>query len=460
MVSATDTPRVVRFAPSPTGVVHLGTARTALFNYLFAKKYGAKYILRIEDTDRERSKQEFEDNILESMAWLGITSDETYRQSDRGDIYKKYLNDLIEKGLAYVSKEDLTEEQRAEDPERRNEVIRFKNPNKIVTFHDEIRGTISFDTTELGDFVIAKSLEEPLYHLAVVIDDFEMGVTHIIRGEDHISNTPRQILVQEAIGAPRPLYFHLPLILGHDRAKLSKRHGALPVLEYRNAGFLSDAVVNCVAFLGWNPGTNDEVFPPKELIEAFSIEGLQKSPAVYSDEKLSWLNKKHIALLPDETVREYALAYLPLAAKEQFIALGARIIPHIRERINKFGDLRDTYADEWQYFFERPAAYPKEKLVQPVKKPTDTPVTEAQTAAHLAFIIEKLTALDDAIFSADTVKNAVWDYATEQGRGAVLWPMRYALSGRDRSLDPINLAYVLGKQETLSRLEAACTLLS
>ena len=201
---------VVRMAPSPTGNFHIGTARTTLFNYLYAKKMGGKFVLRIEDTDKERSKKAFEDNILEGIKWLGLAYDEFYRQSEREDLYKDYVKRMIDAGSAYISKEEPKEEG------QRTEVVRFKNPNKKIKFEDEIRGEVEFDTTELGDFVIAKSPEEPLYHLAVVVDDHEMGVTHVIRGEDHISNTPRQILIQEAIGAKRPVYAHLPLILAED----------------------------------------------------------------------------------------------------------------------------------------------------------------------------------------------------------------------------------------------------
>ena len=199
---------ITRFPPSPTGNFHVGSARTALFNFLFARKNNGKFILRIEDTDKARSKKEFEDDIFESLEWLGLKYDEFYRQSDRGKIYRTYIEKILDDGSIY---------------EDEDKIIRFKNPNKKVKFNDLVRGEIEFDTTELKDFIIAKSVDEPLYHLAVVIDDFESNITHVIRGEDHISNTPRQILIQEAIGAPRPIYAHLPLILAPDRSKLSKR---------------------------------------------------------------------------------------------------------------------------------------------------------------------------------------------------------------------------------------------
>src|SRR3989344_6503569 len=213
---------VTRFAPSPTGNLHIGGFRTALFNYLYARHNAGKLILRIEDTDKERSKPEYEKNILEGLDWLGLTFDAVYRQSERCDIHSHYVSKLITEGKAYVSKEEVGQTIGG----KRDSVIRFKNPNKVINFYDLIRGEISFDTTKLVDFVIAKSLKEPLYNFAVVVDDHEMGVTHVIRGEEHISNTPRQILIGTAIGATPPVYAHLPLILAPDKSKLSKRKGA------------------------------------------------------------------------------------------------------------------------------------------------------------------------------------------------------------------------------------------
>ena len=215
---------VTRFAPSPTALMHAGSYRTAVFSYLYAKQNKGKFILRIEDTDKARSTKEFEKNITESLEWLELTHDEFYRQSERTEIYTEWLNKLIKEDKAYVSDErnsQNTERKITEGEVMRDSVIRFRNSNKKVKFHDVIRGDIEFDTTELGDFIIAKSLTEPIFHFVVVLDDFLMGITHVIRGEDHISNTPRQILIQEALGAPTPLYAHLPLVLAPDRSKLS-----------------------------------------------------------------------------------------------------------------------------------------------------------------------------------------------------------------------------------------------
>ncbi len=291
---------IVRMAPSPTGSFHIGTARTALFNYIFAKQKKGKFILRMDNTDEERSTKEFEDNILGSFSWLNFEYDELYHQSDRKELYKSYLKKMLSNGSAYLSKEESKEEG------QRLEVIRFENPNEKVVFEDIIRGQVEFDTTDLGDFIVAKSVEEPLYHLASVVDDLEMKVTHVIRGEDGLSNTPRQILIQRAIGAPRPLYAHLPLILATDKSKLSKRkHGESVSLDYyRQKGYLPEAVINYLALLGWNPGTNKEIFTLEELIKEFDISQVHKGGAIFDEKKLEWVNKQHINLLsPGEKLK-------------------------------------------------------------------------------------------------------------------------------------------------------------
>jgi nondiscriminating glutamyl-tRNA synthetase len=230
---------VTRLAPSPTGSIHIGNVRTGIFNYLFARHVGGQFMIRVEDTDKERSKREYEVEMLANIAWLGLKKDNevVLRQSERTEIYKKYLQDLIKKDLAYIS---------VETEGANKEVVRFRNPNKTIVFQDLIRGEVSIDTTDLGDFIIARNINDPVYHMAVVVDDFETGTTHVIRGEDHISNTPRQILIQEAIGAPRPVYAHLPLIVAADRSKLSKRkHGAAVSLDYyRQKGYLPQGLLN------------------------------------------------------------------------------------------------------------------------------------------------------------------------------------------------------------------------
>lgn len=446
----------VRFAPSPTGTIHVGTARTALFNFLFAKKHGGKMILRIEDTDKERSKKEYEDDILEGLKWLSISYDKLYRQSERTAIYKKYLEQLISAGSAYLSKEEASEEglpapqnTASRQTGKRGEVIRFKNPGKTVTFHDLIRGDISFDTTELGDFVIAKDLETPLYNFAVVVDDFDMGITHIIRGEDGISNTPRQILIQEALNAPRPLYAHIPFILAPDRSKLSKRHGAVSVTEYRDLGFLPEALVNFLALIGWNPGDEREIFSTEELAKEFTLEKVQKSGAIFNIEKLRWMNKEYLKKMPIAEFKKRALECIPDSIRalpgfneKKFDA----VLEIVGERMSTFKDIVSmAEAGEIDYYFVMPE-YPKEKLLW--KGENDI----AKTKARLTQTLNILKTLNEISFTAEKIKDALWDYATEEGRGSVLWPMRMALSGKDKSPDPFILAETLGKNETEQRL--------
>jgi glutamyl-tRNA synthetase len=435
----------VRFAPSPTGILHLGGARTALFNYLFAKQNKGKFILRIEDTDKERSKKEHEDDILNGLKWLGFNFDEFYRQSEREDIYKKYLKKLLDKDKAYVSKESGASESGG-----RSEVIRFKNPNKKVIFTDMIRGEIEFDTTELKDFVIAKSLEEPLFHLAVVVDDFEMGITHIIRGEDHISNTPRQILIQEAVGAPKPFYAHIPLILDKDRAKLSKRkHGETVSLSYYiKKGYLPQAVLNFLALLGWNPGTPQEIFSLDELIRQFSISKIQKGGAIFNEEKLKWVNKEHLKFLPPEQIANEIYNSLK-NYYDTDIEYVKKIYPMILDRINSFGDIGNMIeSGELDFLFKRPD-YEKDSL----KWKGDSDI--AATKTHLERALSLLEEIKDGEFTFDNVKNVLFGYAEEKGKGSVLWPIRFALSGKEKSPDPFTIIAALGKKETLDRIKIA-----
>jgi len=435
---------ITRFPPSPTGFFHIGGARTAFFNYLFAKQNQGKMLFRLEDTDKERSKAEFEEDILESLRWLGLEFDgDIQKQSERTEIYKKYLERLIQDGKAFLSREEVEEDKRAE-------VIRFKNPNVKIIFNDLIRGQIEFDTTELGDFIIAKSLTEPLYHLAMVVDDFEAGVTHIIRGEDGISNTPRQILIQEALGAPRPLYAHLPLILAPDKSKMSKRHGAVSINAYRKMGYLPEALLNYLALLGWNPGTAQEIFSKADLIEKFNLEKVQKGGAIFNLEKLKWLNKEHLKLMSDQNFKEKVLEFLPAEIKRLVLGdaeIFEKILPLLRERVEKFDDVAQmSQAGDLTYFFKQPE-YELKKILW--KGETDLNVVQK----HLLKIIEFFQNLDN--FARENLKNSVWDYATEQGRGTVLWPLRFVLSGKDKSPDPFELAEILGKMETIKRINYA-----
>ncbi len=438
---------ITRFAPSPTGFLHAGSYRTSIYAYLHARKNGGIFVLRIEDTDKERSKKEYEENIIDSLKWLGLEHDIFVRQSENMERHKQVLEKMIAEGHAYISKEE------AKDGSGQiRELVRFKNPNTDVTFQDEIKGSVTMHTGDLGDFVIAKNVSEPLFHLAVVVDDFDEGVTHVIRGEDHVSNTPRQILVQRAIGAPTPIYAHLPLVLGLDKKKLSKRRGALALSEYRKQGFLPEAILNMVSLVGWNPGTDKEIFTMSELISSFDLSKVQKSAAIFNPEKLEWINKEHMKLLPKEELLTMIRSYVPTniselsGFREDKLSL---IAPIIAEHITHLGQIREM-ADkgELSYYFQSPD-YAKEKLFW--KQENDIPTL----TKRLIKTEELLSSVADSAFGKDEIKAALWSYAEKEGRGQVLWPLRYALSGKDKSPDPFQLAGILGKNETLKRIQEA-----
>ena len=441
-------PVITRIPPSPTGHLHIGTARTALFNYLFAKKNNGKMVFRSEDTDKARSTKEFEHEIIDGLHWLGFDwdNDVIVRQSERAPIYRTYLEKMIAAGTAYLS-----EEESKNNPGQMVTVVRLANPNKVITFNDLIRGDISFDTTELGDLVIARNIDDALYHFTVVVDDFEMGVTHVLRGEDHISNTPRQILIQEAIDAPRPIYAHLPLILATDRSKMSKRHGAVSLHEYRKAGYTKEAIINYLAMLGWNPGTDRELFTLNELAEAFEVNHIHKAGAVFDIKKFEWFNKHYLDQLSVEAYTAYItedfpnqLSTLPQYSNDRF----ARALSTIRERVSTRREFHDfTEAGEYDYFFASPT-YEAEAL----KWKNDN-----SQAAALPRLEKALEILLKADFSSqESLKKDLWDYAETVGRGELLWPLRVALSGKKQSPDPFTLAFILQKEETILRLKIAC----
>lgn len=435
---------IVRFPPSPTGPFHVGNARTALFNYLFARQNGGKLLFRLEDTDKERSKKEYEDDIINGLKWLGIDLDfeNIVRQSERAEIYKKYLQKMIDEGKAYMAEEAHSTGSINSLQAGSGQVIRFKNPNKKIIFTDLIRGDIEFDTTELKDFVIAKSIEEPIYHLAVVVDDFEMGVTHIIRGEDGISNTPRQILIQEAIGAPRPVYAHLPLVLAPDRSKLSKRkHGeSVSLAYYRKQGYLPEAMINFLALLGWNPGTEKEIFSMEELVNDFDIKKIQKAGAIFNIEKLDWINSQYIKKIDTEKLVEMCMPYMERVtpkktgqARNAERGIVKKIVEIKKERMNKLSDINEDI----DYFFEQPE-YEKNKLLW--RGENDL----GKTKKHLEKILEMI---------GD--ERAIREYAEKEGRGSVLWPFRMALSGKDKSPDPFSISGAFGEEETKKRIKYA-----
>ncbi len=444
MNTNSDKKIIARFPPSPTGWFHIGNARTALFNYFFVKKNGGELLFRLEDTDRARSTDEYAEDIIEGIKWLGIDIDldHPYKQSEHGSTYKKYLEQLIKEDKAYISKEEVKEEG------QRAEVIRLRNPGKVVVFADMIRGDVSVDTTELGDFVIAKSVEEPIYHFAVVVDDFEMGVNHVIRGEDGIYNTPRQILIQEALGAPRPVYAHMPFMLNTDRSKLSKRQqGEMVALKYyREQGYLPEAVVNYLAFCGWNPGGTEEIFSMKELIEKFDIMKVQKAGAIFNTEKLLWYNKEYIKKLPREKIIEEIKNRFPANCQDKKII--EKITDTVTERINIFSDINKMVADgDIEYYFTDPKV-DNEMIIW--KKGG----TQDEAKTNLALVLDILNDLSDKDFSIEILKEKLMPLAEEKGKGNVLWPLRVALSGREKSPDPFTLLSILGKEVSIRRIKS------
>ncbi len=447
---------VTRFAPSPTGFLHAGNYRTAVFAYLFAKHHGGSFILRIEDTDRARSKPEYEANILDALAWLDLPFERQYRQSDNAPRHRELLEQLIADNLAYVSKE--TPKNQGD----REEVIRFRNPGEAVSFVDMIRGEITMDTRDLGDFVIARSLDEPIFHFAVVVDDADEGVTHVVRGEDHISNTPRQILIQRALGFATPAYAHLPLILGTDRTKLSKRKGAKAITEYRALGLLPEATLNYLSLLGWNPGDDREYLSRSELIESFDLARVQKGSAIFDETKFFSINQHWMRKLSDERFLA-CLDFVNPESREGFTKSYnptklTAAIPLLKERAQTFGEARDMLAGELSCLFTKPTL---DAGLLTAKEPTDRP---GMTQEALKALLGPLEALP-ASASVELVKDTIMPFADAEeakgkgGRGAVLWPLRYALSGRERSPDPFTLVSILDKDETIRRLRLALAIL-
>lgn len=437
---------VTRFAPSPTGAAHAGSYRSAMFAWLFARHNGGKFILRIEDTDTARNQEGSDTQIIESLAWLGISYDDIYYQSKNLGRHREIIETLITSDHAYVSTEP------AKDGSGMKDLIRFRNPNKSVTVHDVIRGEVTVDTTDLGDFIIARTIDEPIFHLANVIDDHDEGVTYVVRAEEHLANTPRQILIFEALGWEIPMYAHLPLVLGPDKLKLSKRRNALAMLEYRDRGYLPEAVFNCVALVGWNPGTEQEIFSKHELIEQFDLSRVQKSGAVFSEEKLNWFNREYIKRLGFDDQLMHVKKFLPEKFQTISAELLVKLIPIIVERIDCFGDVAKMAADgELDYYLDTP-------IIDTTKlswKGEDLSLAKK----HLEQVISKIQNIPESKWNGPSIKESIWDYAEATGRGNVLWPMRFALSGRDKSPDPFILSEILGKTETIIRLEKACAII-
>lgn len=422
----------VRIAPSPTGNLHIGTARTALFNWLFARHHGGQFIVRIEDTDLERSSKEYEANILEGLQWLGLKWDnkEVYRQTGRLEIYRTYLQRLLDSGHAFwrdYSKEEQDEMKREGRPAR-DRVIVLKDDGdseRLVAFDDIIRGTVSVQAKYVGQVVLAKDLDTPLYNFAVVVDDLDMAITHVIRGEDHISNTAKQLLIYDALKAVPPKFAHLPLILGPDRSKMSKRHGATSIADYQK-DYLPDALVNFMAQMGYT--YEPELMERDEMARQFDLTRVHKSGAVFDQQKLNWINAQYMKRLTPAQFKT-------LIGKPDLpdVAVGL-----MTERLEKLSDV-----SQFDYLWEQPE-YETEALFW---KDNDAATTRAalQVSATLA--------------QEDRLTKKSLDAAAESQfkgqKGSIYWPLRVALSGRRNSAGPLDIASVIGNKNVLERIVRA-----
>lgn len=492
----------MRIPPAPTGYMHIGTARMALFNYVFAKQHSGRIVFRLDDTDRERSKPEFVEDIINGLNWLGLAWDEgPFYQTRRGEIYAKYLKQLLEEGKAYYcfcTQEDLEARRQyqmsqgeaptysgkcsaitlaeAEGRISKGEraVIRFRTKIQKVAFKDIVRGEMEFDSSLLGDFVIAKDFDNALYNFVSTVDDGVMNITHVIRGEDVLSNTPKQILIQEALGFPMPVYAHLPLILGPDKSKLSKRHGATSVTDYKKMGYLPETMINFMAFLSWNPGTEKEIYSLAGLIKDFSLEKIQKGGAIFNAKRLDYLNGFYIRQHSTESLAALCAPYLVesglIKSDGQSInsyasaATGERVsleflkkmVYYHQPRLKKLSEISEL-AD---YFFAGKLSYDPDLL-----KWKDAAAADIRLA--LDELINIFSKIEAGEWTKDNLEKNVLAQAavfcqnlgkTECDRGYLLWPLRACLSGKKASITPFEIADVLGKEKTLERIRDAAGL--
>ena len=511
-----------RYAPSPTGPLHIGGVRTALFNYLFSRKNQGSFILRIEDTDFERSDPKWEEDIISNLEWLGISWDEgpapisqkeigeitnsklqipknekcvgdygPYRQSERKEIYEKYIKKLFDDGYLYwcfCSKEDLEAQKqdqmaRGEAPrylghcrnlskkERENfrkkgrkGILRFKVPREIIKVQDLIRGKMEFNASLLGDIAVARDFKTPLYNLAVVIDDFEMKINYVIRGEDHLSNTPKQIIFQEALDMPRPKYAHLPLILGSDRSKISKRHGTVKMGDYKKEGYLPKAFLNFMALLGWNPGTNEEIFSLEDLVQRFSLERVQKGGAIFNSGRLDWINGYYIRKMPIAELTEKCALFFQksgmlnkknggyeIQETKEIISFNylENIVSLSQERMKKLSEITELS----DFFFKDKLKYSPETLLW-------KDIEKKEIKKNLKICHALLEKIEEKEWQAKKIKEVLMEEAEKgKDRGRILWPLRAALSGKKNSPPPFEIADVLGKEKTKKRINEAINLL-
>lgn len=483
-------PIVTRFAPSPTGFQHIGGIRTALFAYLFAKQNNGTFILRIEDTDTERLVPGAIEHLQESLRWVGINWDYgpdkagpfgSCIQSERLDIYHGYAEQLVAKGLAYsdpYTEEEVTEFRTQAEAEKRPFLYRNHRPDilgttwdkskplrlkvsevKRYTWNDAVRGELSAGEEMLDDVILIKSDGYPTYNFAHIIDDLEMGVTHIMRGDEFISSTPKFLSIYDALEIPYPVFVTLPPIMRDDgKKKLGKRDGAKDVLEYRSDGYLPEVLINFLALIGWNPGTDQEIFSMTELMEQFDIHKIQRSGGAFNLTKLLWMNSQYLKQYTDEEFITYLTNTNDEIEKEFLNSIPTdrlkRAIPTIRERLSVRSEFYRPAEEGGGHEFEYLTAG-KSYETGLLKWKNDTTVADAlPRLEHLTSLLTSASAEDFS--STDSIKALIWPYAEETGKGEVLWPLRVALSGSTHSPDPFTLAYILGTEETIRRIDVAC----
>ena len=462
-------PIKVRFAPSPTGFLHIGGVRTALFNWLFAHHHGGQFVLRIEDTDHERSTEESITEILESMRWLGLDWDEgPHRQTERQELYSEKVDQLFKEGKVYhcyctpeeldkkrneaqkkglKPKYDGTCRNRADQPEGVPSVVRFKAPQEgSVVVEDMLRGKVVFDITELDDLILQRTDGSPTYNFVVVVDDADMGITHVVRGDDHLSNTPRQCLLYDALNFTRPRFAHISMILGQDKARLSKRHGATSALAYRDMGYLPAAMINYLARLGWSHG-DQEIFSSEEMIEHFSFDSVNTSAAVFDPDKLSWLNEHYIKNTPpEELVPHLEPCLISKGILQDGHDLGvpeiAKVIPSLNQRAKTLMEMAEKSA----FYFKKEVEFDEKAKAK---------FLTAEAKPLLEKTIAGLSQLEN--FSAEEIEELFKKVVEEEGvkLGKLAQPVRVALTGTTVSPGIYDVILLLGKEETLARLNNA-----
>ena len=462
-------PVKVRFAPSPTGFLHIGGVRTALFNWLFARHHGGQFVLRIEDTDHERSTEESISEILESLRWLGLDWDEgPYRQTERQELYSQKVDQLFKEGKAYCCyctpevldqkrseaqkkglkpKYDGTCRERTDTPEGAPSVVRFKAPLEgSVVVEDLLRGKVVFDVAELDDLILQRTNGSPTYNFVVVVDDADMGITHVVRGDDHLSNTPRQCLLYDALNFPRPRFAHISMILGQDKARLSKRHGATSALAYRDMGYLPSALINYLARLGWSHG-DQEIFSREEMIRYFSFDSVHTSAAVFDPDKLSWLNEHYIKTTPPEELARHLEPFLIRSGiLEECHGLDfaeiSKVIPSLNQRAKTLVEMAEKSA----FYFKKGVEFDD-------KAKTKFLTDEARPLLEKA--IAGLSQLEN--FSSEEIELLFKKIVEEEDikLGKLAQPVRVALTGTTVSPGIYDVILLLGKDETLARLKQA-----